>query len=517
MEAIGTQDFWKSSYDFGKELPNLPVDAKEVYGLLVQIDELHPDGAAHEFYSGLQKWVANYPEQGLELNKYLITDNGSLLSKYHLHISVGLSQTSLRKQILLNLTDLIDSSDSNKQNIGLRSASMLNYDESESEISFLEALQNRITEIIDSEKVDQLSFAIDTCGRLYKKLPNAVLILKKASNFNYQESQLAIADCLWIFIKYDDDVVLYKRLLSNLIESKPQSTVIVQRLTTIFSQTLQIDSLFTVEYIEKWLISRPDWKDIEPFKHLFLEIYSKEKKVFQALITNWLNSNDNKLHKAVAAILGNFYTSSIRDIELDSDTLSTLSNMDIMYIANKIVGHVIVKEHLQSMMFSILHAKPKDTEVASFISDIFREYIIYNYPSVKEFLQNKKSKETAFNKKIINEIVNSSEQYFKNLENLPRLKELFPSEKRMELYYRQKHKIQNDLMKGSQDRSFLQSFFKKVVLKRGKTFFMKTDSGYSDKTSLGHVEASIELPRGEYIDPVGQIKIRHHCLNDQRK
>lgn len=59
-------------------------------------------------------------------------------------------------------------------------------------------------------------------------------------------------------------------------------------------------------------------------------------------------------------------------------------------------------------------------------------------------------------------------------------------------------------------RSVLASLFPRIPLKYGRSFFMEKDGEYTEPSELEEISHSVELPRGELIDPIGQQIKRLH-------
>ena len=108
---------------------------------------------------------------------------------------------------------------------------------------------------------------------------------------------------------------------------------------------------------------------------------------------------------------------------------------------------------------------------------------------------------------MINKIVKGIDQYFQDRNRLIKLKEIQPSEERMNAYWKKEGKVQAEKMKESQKTSSpIFEMAKTVNLKSGGTWFSKIDGQYSRKSSLGTFQYSGELPRKQLIDPIGQMR-----------
>src|SRR5690606_38837294 len=106
-------------------------------------------------------------------------------------------------------------------------------------------------------------------------------------------------------------------------------------------------------------------------------------------------------------------------------------------------------------------------------------------------------------------IIIEGEKHYTAYSELESLKEFSPSDMRLGYIHKYKQKKINKSFKEIEenDGSFLRNI-KNIQLKAGKTSFSKYMGQYSKQMELANVSSSAELPRGEFIDPIGQKKLR---------
>ena len=509
LNSKGTTEFFESLLKFSKLLPTIPLTSVELYDLLKQVhEEVQNNGDSHTLTEGLEKWASNHTEQALE--SIALLKNNLDFANYIPWISVGISKTSAKQKLLDLLLQFLKSEVAD-QIIALQSAGRITYEESETDKSFLQTISEFATEIIDAKDENRLSTAIEVCGRLIKSLPNSEGCLIKASEYSIPRSQHAVMSCLWLFIDFKESPDLFDLIMTNLIRTKIEDNEVLHRLEIIFRKLISYSETERIlNYVDQWLRTQKDSKEIKRFKSILAEIYSKNRDAFQHVITRWLVDDEIKLRKAAQMIIQGNQNASFNNIELDSATLGSLSTSEINYITCQVVGYFFSKEHLQSMIYSLLNAKPNDHDIALIVKGVFSEYILYNYPS-KQFLLDKKKTASSFNKRVINEVIKESEKYYKSLDELPRLKEFTPSEMRLKRYYEAKSLVFQKMMEDTPNKGFLRGLFKEVNTKRGKQMFTKMDGVYSDKTPFSTITSEYEVPRGESISSLDQAKFRYIC------
>ena len=120
----------------------------------------------------------------------------------------------------------------------------------------------------------------------------------------------------------------------------------------------------------------------------------------------------------------------------------------------------------------------------------------------EKFLNNK-------HKSIIEQIAGKADEYFNELNALPIYDEFKPSEKRLSYYNKIQFRGMGDEATDSKKNSFL-DFADKTQLRMGKGFFSKTEQGFTEVMEPKRISHSMEMPRLEFIDPIGQQAKRLH-------
>ena len=157
-------------------------------------------------------------------------------------------------------------------------------------------------------------------------------------------------------------------------------------------------------------------------------------------------------------------------------------------------------------------------DCVNFIKAIFNEYIVFNYPSTIEYLEEEKKKSSRKVQKVVNEIIEINKEYFEKINQLEFINEFNPSDKRLKIYNGIHQKEFQIKLKETTDNkhSFL-NMCKNIQLRTGKGMFSKHEGIYTEKTEMSRIQSSAELPRGEFIDAIGQEKIRAIYRNYTRE
>lgn len=121
------------------------------------------------------------------------------------------------------------------------------------------------------------------------------------------------------------------------------------------------------------------------------------------------------------------------------------------------------------------------------------------------FLEIRAKSENKFAAKIANEIRKEIISHHESLKKLTVLRELQPPPQRVREMEQAKAKhFGRQVYEGAKKQSVFLQFCKEIRIKAGRSFFVEQDGKFSAKTELKPISHSMEYPRGEILDPVGQ-------------
>jgi hypothetical protein len=113
-------------------------------------------------------------------------------------------------------------------------------------------------------------------------------------------------------------------------------------------------------------------------KENWLELVNANKQLFSISITKWLNSDNTNVHRALLKLC-TVNELAPSDFKISTEVLLTFSLRDKLYIAIKIIGYIYSKDHLQSLMFSLVeNAGQEETILIDNLFMLFYNYVIYN-------------------------------------------------------------------------------------------------------------------------------------------
>lgn len=406
---------------------------------------------------------------------------------------------------------LLENEKSIRLNQGIISISNFNLSNPNLE-NFIKGVDARFSEFIENKDLsaDVLASVLCTCRNQRKYLPNADKYIR--SLFEREENEIKIQ--LLYLLDYNIDIKsetdFYKSVLNALLSMNTELKGAYDTLSYTLENEVTENFDIILEFLNAWVgfsvINANNTKLLQP---VFNKIYNLKPVYFQKLITEWLNDDSINFQLAIFGIIRELSYGNVETIKLDKNLLQGYSLFDIEFIARKIIGFVYEKDLSTSMLFSIIEAKYEDESTVNYLADIFVNHLIFNYYSTVDYLNGKKKNAPKKLKKIIDEIISDGKRYYDSYSKLELFKEFDPSEVRLNYISRLRSKkfskSYNDSEKNSGSFS---SLFTTLHFRVGKTSFAKFDGKYTAHMEPKLISHSTEMPRGEYIDPVGQAQLR---------
>lgn len=247
--------------------------------------------------------------------------------------------------------------------------------------------------------------------------------------------------------------------------------------------------------------------------NLFKNYITSLEKADRNYLCSWLlNNNDNQICSKVSDL----FLISNSCLELNEEYLQTLRFYDLKYIANKIIAFIYSAENLTGLIFDLLKAGLDDKNLDMLVVDIFINYVLFNYHYPNEFLNEKIRNGSPKEKEIGKIILIENRIRLENYNNTEMIEEFKISGSRLREY--NKMKFQNIPSTPSSDEFSITQLFQNIELKTGKSFTTRNEKGeYSKSAEMSEISSSYEMPKGEFLDPIGQHKLRIESINYRRE
>jgi hypothetical protein len=256
----------------------------------------------------------------------------------------------------------------------------------------------------------------------------------------------------------------------------------------------------------------------EMLSSTFSELMVNHPEAFSIAVTRWFASKERRLHRAARDVVSHHQGRTIEGgspwPRLSKPVLDGLDEQTVVYTLQRVIGHITVGGHyLAALLLSAVRREPCPPDLLNFVARALGEHILYNFPGeagnyLKARVDADDSSEAE--REVARAALDHSESYFEALGDLPRLEEFRPPSRRLYPLHLARLKQQAAISEEADKRSVLASLFPKIPLKYGRSFFMEKDGEYTEPSELGEISHSMELPRGELVDPIGQQIQRLH-------
>ncbi len=401
------------------------------------------------------------------------------------HLIRGISHEDFPSSFRL-CKQLLISKDEYLERAALVSLALLNYDK-ESEGGLLEVFK-LLAKYKEEERKEVLTALTFVYGKLIEDTDVALELFLQIAKKSIPEVRFQVLCSLCLYEERYHSEGWYRDLLLGFTSLSIHYRGLIEQLDLLLSSLVVDEEILLFEFLELWIANAPE-KEIckygfleELFPRTLYRIKEHSPRVLEKVIIKWFVQDKMPFHFA-AGSLAKCYRNTSQD--LDQTELQRLPVKEVVFLIHKILGHVLLCDSLCSLLFSILECRSQEERIVKELEQAFA-YVVYNYPHVLEdFLaekQNHSDKKVAL---AVRNIIEGNQRYFDYISTLPFPKEFEGDSQRIQKLLKTNHKLFEQAFEGE-----------KSHLKYGCASFTSTPL-QSDR-----------LPRGEYLDPVGQEKLR---------
>lgn len=519
--SLQNNTFWNDYRSFCNKLHQEDLNVDSFFIILPKLfKKIEGNALQYQIYEAVNKFCAVQPGKGMKLYNLLKTsENSQVLSLLPSTLS-GISNSDFAFDKLSETEFLLKNNSDDLKSQGYAFLAILTEEEIKQNVNFRDLINVLLNSDVKSDKATFQIHIVRILGKFINFIPNARDYLILLSKSDSEDVIYQIMRLLSYELDYPTESDLFADILSNLTSIAPKYHTIINQLNYSVLPKLIADTPVLIEkFLREWLLADSQRvSQIVSFNDTIEQLHQKNAAYFRKMITMWLNSDETALHVAVSKMLMELPHYQFENIELDESYLAQLNCQDIQFILMKIVGYLYFKELIRSSVFSILKARIDDAQCVNFIKHIFNDYVLFNYPSTVEFLEEERKSSTEKVQRIIDEIIEPNKNYFEKINQLEFINEFNPSDKRLKVYNNLYQKgFQSKQKSVSEDRNSFLSMCTTIQLRTGKGMFSKYKGQYTEKTEMSKFQYNAEFPRGEYIDAIGQEKIRTIYRNYKRE
>lgn len=509
-------EFWQDFREYCKDI-SIPDKEKFVHTLPIIYNRIVNDGASYSIYQGLKNFAIKNPIDAADILALIEKDGTKQTLEFSASIINGLSQSKTKYPFEEKILEFINSDDTNRIYSGIDAAYRVVFKNKTLEKKFIKKVHNSLTVVLDNNPTDFL----EIITRFYNKHINTIkeakpiiLGLLKLKNLSVQGE---VARSLNEEFTFKDDESFFRKCLQFLSFIEPKYKTVYGTIHYRLKDIIVSEPDVIIDFIDRWITNnKSDLRSISVLDRIIEDLYSEHPTKVSALLLEWLNSNSNLNNYAVSFVVSSL-SSRVDAIAFPTEALKKLSEQDALLVAFRVVGYILDKKYASEMLYSILAAHYKNERIRNHIASIFANYLIRNYYSVTEILKSKRKGANKTIKSVIDQIIATSENYYTQVSELSSLNEFEPSDKRMKYFLKQQNLQMQKLMDTSEhsENSFL-NMFTNVSLRAGKSFFSKYRGEYTQESEMQNIRSSVEVARIQYIDEIGQEKLRLMWQNMRR-
>ncbi len=361
-----------------------------------------------------------------------------------------------------------------------------------------------IIETTDDAGVLSISIgAIFTLSIFDDTLEDETIHLIKVALKNSDDSVLHSASNLCCFEREKLSIELFGVLLHGLERVNYKHTGTIDNISYGLQYLLGKNQDMVIAYLEKTLMRNKELS-ITSFGSLLSDLHQKHNELLNQIITKWFILGNVNLCKATMDIV----TNRRMILSADISQLKIQDRTTHLFVIRKAIGWLF-HYPTSAVSFIISMVEVLDADNIEIIEELLFDPLLISYSgSIKDYLKSIK-KPKVKTKKIISNLLERLEKYHDDLRCAWGIKELQPSQKQRESYFRLHNQQMSKVMQESKKDSVILSLVSEFTVlygRRSVSYYPELDNSNNDirqEMTFQKFEHSIEYPSLDFIDPHG--------------
>jgi len=303
-------------------------------------------------------------------------------------------------------------------------------------------------------------------------------------------------------------------ILVNVPEESAGTIKVIGQLLYLLSQ---FRPMAVWQYLEEWILGRPMGKVVsanDMFVSAIRETHRTDPPLCMRQLTLWFSAADLRLVEHARAIL----RESGGDV-LDGDIARAMPEEHIVSVIEKLLVGRLTIEQMLRLFYSVIRATSHLDSLCRYFLSVFHHFWRNCPGGSQEFFSNVVDEQ---DKSPLSDLLQAAQQEFGVYQAQRQgtfVSELAPSKQRVDKYldYYGKHMRLASEAVFDDERHPILSLASHVAVGRGdRSYHMFLDPPnqprsrtFSEPGGFGHFSESVELPRGETIDPEGEVWRRY--------
>lgn len=496
---------------------------------LIELTRAQNDGTkgdimAGMLYGSLEKWLASHPLAARALYENAIANADEVTANLANVALIGLSISAPDEAVNLSIS-LLSFKENFIRRVGRWTCGRLLLQSNISKHQRSEIEQIILSGLLDTD-ADARGESIRAASGAMHLSPAFDQELMRCAQSEDQSVLRSIAEAL--FLK-SEALLAEERFfvwLPLLVALAPTGNRTIDGLDYVLSLQLEEVNFHQPEviaFLSAWVSrhsgSNPiDETFAEQFDQCMYKI-AEHPHLLATILTDWLSNSKRELAAAVAGMLSKLEVSNYRGIHLNADLLNAMDVVELQFLARRILGFVHGTENLISIGLSFLRMKDDFLEkVLPLIESLIVREIGYDYPgsTIEAIKSVEQGESRAFVISALQTWRSAIEASQSVLEQLPRRNGLRPSSRLERQFTIVRSKQMERARKDAAKNSIISQIATNIPLKAGTGFFNHARGEFKEPSTLHTVSYSVEIPRREVLDPIGNA-IRGYHLRTIRK
>lgn len=494
-------------------LPHL--DILDVSSILDLCEAKHEktknDIAGGFFHFALEQWLAQHPDTAKALHELAVLSPMASHQSLVCNAIVALSKTDFAEAVEMAMEDS-KSERPEAAVTGVWTLGRLLVDSTDK--SLTEKLEAGIAGYLGATELSVRQQAVRAaCGAMQKSrvFDQNVMAMAQAGD---QHALCGVADALfhhWKVIRQQVDLNVWLAVLALLDVEYCGGTTAADG---VFFDLLEAAGYEDVvlDTLQAWVARRPpDWRDTT-FANTFPRTISALRGIpalWSRFLTTWILS-ESKAHPAAIVGLASDVSDEGGTIRFDTAVIDELDAEGLVFLARRTLGFFIDANVLLSLTYSLLGSKDASTRIYPLVRALIVSEIGYDYPETTvKSLEHRITETEGEEKNFLENTLADLKAMIVAERGLPRLKALRPPAQLSRYYARARAEQMRGMLREASKASILYMIANKITIKAGNGTFSHNAGAYGDVTTMGAISHSIELPRREVLDPIGnEIRMR---------
>ncbi len=520
--ASGTQRIRNRAYVFDTlhlveaALPYLhQIETQSIIDLFVaKYEPTRNDMAGGAIHGAFESWLEMRPSDALDLHAKVLENLSDATASLLGNAIVALSKTDYAAAVELARGDA-RADVALRARVGVWSLGRLLLDERAPPAS-VDLVVQAVLDLIEQEQGELRSQAVRAAVCAMHAMAAFDPILQRLAEGGDQDVLCAAAQALFLKAKEISERGITQRWLELMPSLKPEFQGAIRNLDHAMSRLLSdsANAPMVTSTLSTWVSkhghgSAIDSGTAELFDDSVRELLSLES-AWALLVTDWLLSDEQKHPAALAGLLNELSHDARSELSLDKTRLDGLAPEDLLFLARRLLGYVHDRAQLTSLALSMLGSKDSEQRIYPVLRALLVDEIGYDYPGSTADACRKVA-ETAVmsnHKQFLLKVAEAIDQVVDAQSSLPMLNELRPPTKLRRLFARARAKQMNEAFEAASENSIFRQIATQITIKAGRGTFSYRDANYGPSMKLSSMSHSIELPRREAFDPIGN-SIRH--------